>query len=329
MRAARAVDYTGAGTVEFLYEDGEFYFLEMNTRLQVEHPVTEFVTGVDLVEWQFRVAAGEALPMRQAEIPLRGHAIECRVTSESPFDGFLPANRHGAPPRPSRGADVRWDGGIAAGNEIGLHYDPLLGKLIVRGRDRASAIRRMKRALAELRIVGVDTGVPLLRRILDEPDFLAGRLSTAYLAEHPGLFDTHAGPTARTAAVAAAAPPRARAERCPGGTEDSQGRRAVLRLARRDRAVARAGAGRTPVSVQPGTDRSASRYVVSVAGETHEVVVGPGAEVVIDGPQARGLAVRPWSHRDAHAVPRRQAGRGACDGPGPRPVGARPGRREA
>ncbi len=205
VRAARAVDYTGAGTVEFLYEGGEFYFLEMNTRLQVEHPVTEFVTGVDLVEWQFRVAAGEALPMRQAEIPLRGHAIECRVTSESPFDGFLPATgmvRHLDLPG---GPDVRWDGGIAAGNEIGLHYDPLLGKLIVRGRDRASAIRRMKRALAELRIVGVDTGVPLLRRILDEPDFLAGRFSTAYLAEHPGLFDTHAGPTARTAAVAAAA----------------------------------------------------------------------------------------------------------------------------
>ena len=204
VRAARAVDYTGAGTVEFLYEDGEFFFLEMNTRLQVEHPVTEFVTGVDLVDWQFRVAAGEPLPMQQAEIPLRGHAIECRVTSESPFDGFLPATgvvRHLDLPG---GPDVRWDGGIAAGNEIGLHYDPLLGKLIARGRDRASAIRRMKRALGELRIVGVDTGIPLLRRILEEPDFLAGRLSTAYLPEHPGLFDTDAGRAARTAAVAAA-----------------------------------------------------------------------------------------------------------------------------
>ncbi|MDE2804660.1 MAG: acetyl-CoA carboxylase biotin carboxylase subunit [Gemmatimonadota bacterium] len=205
VRAAHAVNYIGAGTVEFLYRDEEFFFLEMNTRLQVEHPVTEFVTGVDLVEWQFRVASGDGLPMRQSEIPLRGHAIECRITSESPFDGFLPATgtvRHLAIPG---GPGVRWDGGIGVGNEIGLHYDPLLGKLITWAPDRESAIRRMRRALGELAIAGVSTCTPLLRRVLDEPDFLAGRLSTAYLTEHPELFDTGLDDASRTAAVAAAA----------------------------------------------------------------------------------------------------------------------------
>ena len=190
VRAARAVDYTGAGTVEFLYAGDEFFFLEMNTRLQVEHPVTEMVTGLDLVEWQFRVAAGEPLPLRQNEIPMLGHAIECRITSESPFDGFLPATGTVGEMVVPGGPGVRWDGGIAGGTEIGLHYDPLLGKLIAWASDRTGAIRRMERALAELRIDGVATCGPLLLRIMREPDFLAGRLSTAYLPEHPALFET-------------------------------------------------------------------------------------------------------------------------------------------
>ena len=205
VRAARAVNYVGAGTVEFLYQDDEFFFLEMNTRLQVEHPVTELVTGVDLVEWQFRVASGEALPLRQAEIPLRGHAIECRITSESPFDGFLPATGSISELVVPGGPGVRWDGGIARGSEIGLHYDPLLGKLITLGSDRPSAIRRMRRAFAELRIGGVATSAPVLARIMEEPDFLAGRLSTAYLAEHPGLFTADVPAATRDAVVAAAA----------------------------------------------------------------------------------------------------------------------------
>ncbi len=205
VRAARAVKYVGAGTVEFLYQDGEFFFLEMNTRLQVEHPVTELVTGVDLVEWQFRVASGEALPLRQPEIPLRGHAIECRITSESPFDGFLPATGRVSELVLPGGPGVRWDGGIARGSEIGLHYDPLLGKLITGGSDRPSAIRRMRRALAEFRIAGVSTSAPLLARIMEEPDFLGGRLSTAYLAEHPELFTADVPAAERDAMVAAAA----------------------------------------------------------------------------------------------------------------------------
>lgn len=193
VRAARAVDYNGAGTVEFLYAAGEFFFLEMNTRLQVEHPVTEMVTGLDLVEWQFRVAAGEPLPLRQDGIRMRGHAIECRITSESPFDGFLPATGTVGEMVIPGGPGVRWDGGIAGGSEIGLHYDPLLGKLIAWAPDRARAIRRMERALAELRIGGVATSAPLLQRIMRERDFRAGRLSTAYLPEHQALFDAGGG----------------------------------------------------------------------------------------------------------------------------------------
>lgn len=205
VRAARAVDYTGAGTVEFLYADGEFFFLEMNTRLQVEHPVTELVTGVDLVEWQFRVAAGETLPMRQEEIPLRGHALECRITSESPFDGFLPATGVVDELEVPGGPGIRWDGGIARGMEIGLHYDPLLGKLITWAPDRPLAVRRMKRALEELKVGGVATSAPLLRRIMDEPDFQDGRLSTAYLPEHPELTDGRIAAPKRDALLVAAA----------------------------------------------------------------------------------------------------------------------------
>ena len=205
VRAARAVDYVGAGTVEFLHAGGEFFFLEMNTRLQVEHPVTELVTGVDLVEWQFRIAAGEPLPLHQEEIPFHGHALECRITSESPFDGFLPVTGVVDEFVPPTGAGVRWDGGIARGSEIGLHYDPLLGKLVTWAADRRGAVQRMKRALAELRIGGVATSAPLLSRIMDEPDFRDGRLSTAYLPEHPDLLADQISSQEREALIAAAA----------------------------------------------------------------------------------------------------------------------------
>ena len=205
VRAARAVDYVGAGTVEFLYQDGEFFFLEMNTRLQVEHPVTEMVTGIDLVEWQFRVASGEALPLRQRDISLEGHAIECRITSESPFDGFLPATGVVHALEIPGGPGVRWDGGIARGTEIGLHYDPLLGKLVAHGTDRETALRRMRGALSELKISGVSTSAPLLRLIMDEPDFRAGRITTRYLEEHPELFRTEVPAATRRALAAAAA----------------------------------------------------------------------------------------------------------------------------
>jgi acetyl-CoA carboxylase, biotin carboxylase subunit len=187
VKAAEAVNYRGAGTVEFLWQDGAFYFLEMNTRIQVEHPVTELVTGIDLVQWQLRVAAGEPLPWTQDEVRLTGHAIECRITAEDPDGGFLPSTgtvRHLELPA---GPGVRWDGGIAQGFRVGLHYDPLLGKLITWAPSRIEAMARMERALGEMVLDGVETSIPFHRRVLAEADFRAGDLSIRYLEEHPEL----------------------------------------------------------------------------------------------------------------------------------------------
>jgi acetyl-CoA carboxylase biotin carboxylase subunit len=182
--AAAAVDYRGAGTIECLYQDGAFYFLEMNTRIQVEHPVTELVTGFDLVQWQIRIAAGQALPMTQDDIRWSGHAIECRITSEDPHNGFLPSTGRIQLLHTPSGPGVRWDGGIAPGSEIGLFYDPMLTKLVVHAPTRAAAIGRMERALRELRVVGVETSVPFHLRVMREPDFRAGRLNIRYLEKH-------------------------------------------------------------------------------------------------------------------------------------------------
>jgi acetyl-CoA carboxylase biotin carboxylase subunit len=204
--AARAVGYEGAGTVECLYEDGEFFFLEMNTRIQVEHPVTELVTGVDLVQWQIRVAAGEALPFTQGDVRFTGHAIECRITSEDPENSFLPSTGRITGLTVPTGPGVRWDGGIATGVEVGLFYDPMLAKLIVHAPTRIEAIERMRRALLELRVEGVDTAVPFHLRVMDEPDFRAGRLDIRYLEKHEDyLFSPVADEeTIRAAALAAA-----------------------------------------------------------------------------------------------------------------------------
>ncbi len=185
VRAAEAVAYVGAGTVEFLFQDGEFYFLEMNTRIQVEHPVTEYVYGVDLVHWQLRVAAGEPIPLGQDALQPSGHAIECRITSEDPARDFLPSTGTISFLAVPGGPGVRWDGGIEVGTEVGLHYDPLLGKLVVHAPTREEAIRRMARALGELVVGGVDTCIPFHRQVMEEPDFQAGRLSIRYVEEHP------------------------------------------------------------------------------------------------------------------------------------------------
>ncbi len=182
--AARSVEYSGAGTVEFLLEsDGSFYFLEMNTRIQVEHPVTELVYGIDLVRAQLRVAAGEPLGLAEGGLHPTGHAIECRITSEDPFNGFLPdTGRIDQLVIPS-GPGVRWDGGIQVGNEIGLHYDALLGKLIVWAEDRRAAIARMERALSELVIVGVATSQPFHRRVLADEGFRQGNYNIRFLEQ--------------------------------------------------------------------------------------------------------------------------------------------------
>src|SRR5258707_9619384 len=153
--AAKAAGYVNAGTCEFLLDaNGDFYFLEMNTRIQVEHPVTELVTGIDLVQWQLRIASGEKLPFVQEEITPRGWAIECRITIEDPSNNFLPSTGQCQYLHIPSGPGVRWDGGIESGSEVGLYYDPMLAKLIVWGADREQAVTRMRRALVDLIIQG-------------------------------------------------------------------------------------------------------------------------------------------------------------------------------
>jgi acetyl-CoA carboxylase biotin carboxylase subunit len=184
VRAARAVGYLGAGTVEFLLDrSGAFYFLEMNTRIQVEHPVTEMVYGVDLVREQLRIAAGKPMTLRADALAPRGHAIECRVTSEDPFQGFVPATGRIEFLHPPAGPGIRWDAGIEAGTEVGPFYDPLLAKLIVWGESREQAIRRMERALEELWILGVQTSQPFHRRVMAEATFRSGAYHIGYVDE--------------------------------------------------------------------------------------------------------------------------------------------------
>ncbi len=178
--AAQAVGYTGAGTVEFVADSDGFFFLEMNTRLQVEHPVTEMVTGFDLVEWQLRVAAGEKLPATQSEIHLDGHAFEARIYAEDPARDFAPSiGRLSLFELPS---DVRVDTGFAAGDTVSIHYDAMLAKLIVHGPDRVAALRVLKRALDGCEVAGVVTNLDLLGRIAGHPDFAAGGIDTGFIA---------------------------------------------------------------------------------------------------------------------------------------------------
>ncbi len=181
--AAQAIDYVGAGTVEFLLDtDGSFYFMEMNTRLQVEHPVTEMITGQDLVAWQLKVASGEELPCRQRDLKLSGHAIEVRVYAEEPAKNFLPSIglvRHLRQPLES--AHVRVDTGVREGDEVSIHYDPMIAKLIVWDHDRTSAVRRMQKALGEFQVVGVTANIGFLAGLIAHPAFLAAQLDTGFI----------------------------------------------------------------------------------------------------------------------------------------------------
>jgi acetyl-CoA carboxylase biotin carboxylase subunit len=207
VRAAQAAGYVNAGTCEFLLDrDGKFYFLEMNTRLQVEHPVTELVTGIDLVQWQIRVAAGERLPFRQEEIVPRGWAIECRITSEDPANGFLPSTGRISYLHLPSGPGVRWDGGIEMGSEVGLFYDPLLAKLIVHAPTREAAVERMHRALLELTIEGVDSSRDFHLRVMEDAEFRAGAIEIQWLERRLASLTQVKPPkeTARTAAIVAA-----------------------------------------------------------------------------------------------------------------------------
>jgi acetyl/propionyl-CoA carboxylase alpha subunit len=207
-RAAQAVGYRSAGTVEFLFEETEegarFYFLEMNTRLQVEHPVTEAVVGRDLVWDQIRVAAGEALGYRTEDIRPHGHAIECRIYAEDPVR-FLPS-----PGRIQRlvwptGSGIRIDSAVVEGSEVSSHYDPMIAKMTVWGPDRPTALARMREALRGTVILGIGTNLPFHLRVLEEPDFLAGHFTTRYIQGHEGLLQAPVLDDEGSRAVAAAA----------------------------------------------------------------------------------------------------------------------------
>ena len=182
VRVAKAANYTNAGTVEFLVDQGKnFYFLEMNTRLQVEHPVTELITGLDLVHLQIRIASGEKLPFTQDEVRLRGHAVECRIYAEDPDNNYFPSPGKITLLLAPSGPGIRRDSGMYEGWTVPIDYDPLLAKLIGYGTDRQQAISRLVRALNEYFVGGIKTNISLFRRILDDPDFQAGRLDTGYL----------------------------------------------------------------------------------------------------------------------------------------------------
>lgn len=205
VNAAKAVNYHNAGTVEFIFDprpstfdlQPSFYFLEMNTRLQVEHPVTELITGLDLVQWQIRVAAGEKFPFQQSDLHQRGHAIECRVYAEDPANGFLPSTGRLLQFIPPHGPGVRVDSGFTVGSEVTHFYDPLLAKLIVHAENRDAAIQRMQTALRDFIVHGVATNIDFIRAVLETDDFRRGKVSTRWVETNfggwsPAKPDLHA-----------------------------------------------------------------------------------------------------------------------------------------
>jgi acetyl-CoA carboxylase biotin carboxylase subunit len=240
LRIARTAGYDNLGTVEFLADDrGNFYFLEVNTRLQVEHPVTELVTGYDLVQLQLRIAAGEALPFSQKDVAWRGWAMECRVCAEDPEANFFPSPGTITQLREPSGPGVRLDSGVYPGWTVPLEYDPLLAKLAAWGPDRNAAIQRLRRALGEYTITGVKTNVAFFREILDDPEFRAGNISTEFVADFFGRRKPRAEPAkqldvAVALAAAAYAKPRlltsaSESRKCVDSRWATQGRDQLLR----------------------------------------------------------------------------------------------------
>ncbi len=283
VRAARAAAYVNAGTVEFVLDQaGQFYFLEMNTRLQVEHPVTELVTGLDLVRWQIAIAAGERLPFGQADLQFRGHAIEARLYAEDPVT-YLPAVGRLALLEPPLGPGVRVDAGLTTGDEVTVHYDPMIAKLIVYGESRAAAVARLGRALDDFAVLGLTTNLPLLRALAAHPAYAAGDTHTGFLAEHP-LDTAHPPPPP---AVLAAAALLAQEEGDAGGAPRdpfaapwrANGGALAIRLLCD-------GVEHTVMSSRSGHD-----WTLQIAGRAHRAVIaakGPGELALrLDGQAAR------------------------------------------
>jgi 3-methylcrotonyl-CoA carboxylase alpha subunit len=267
--AARAVGYAGAGTVEFIAEpSGAFYFMEMNTRLQVEHPVTEMITGLDLVEWQLRVAAGEPLPLTQAELRIEGHAIEARIYAEDPARDFLPSiGRLAHLVQPGTSAQVRIDTGVRPGDEITPHYDPMIAKLIVHGANRDEALARMRAALAEYQVAGVATNIEFLHRLTSTPSFVEGRLDTALIERERAHLFAEDPPGAETWSLAARASlVTSAASRTPW--DDGSGWR--LNGAREMRTIRlRHGATERDIGVEFGGAAPGKARALRIGGEVH------------------------------------------------------------
>ena len=263
VRAARAVGYVGAGTVEFVTEAGAFYFLEMNTRLQVEHPVTEAVTGLDLVEWQLRIAAGEPLPFDQDDLGLDGHAVEARIYAENARRNFLPST--GSLHWVSFPEDVRVDSGIRTGSVVSPHYDPMLAKVVAHGADRRQAVAALRAALREVEIAGAEHNVAWLGNVLDHPAFVAGTHTTGTVEESADALVPKPDPVAIAIAAVASVLKRRRPDpwSLGDGFQANLPHEQALRVRRgRDRFEVRVVA----------TDRRRFR------------VVGPDGEVCLDAP---------------------------------------------
>ena len=275
--AARAIGYRGAGTVEFIVgADRQFHFMEMNTRLQVEHPVTEMVTGEDLVEWQLRVAAGEPLPRTQEEIRASGHAIEVRLCAENPANQFLPETGRIAVLRaPPGGRGVRLDTGVREGDAVSVFYDPMIAKLVAWGRDRGEAARRLREALGETAILGLGTNLAFLERVVGHEAFLAGATDTGFIERHRAALLPPASEVATEALVAAAArvfldERAAVAGRPPSPWNDTFGWR--LNQSARRRMEFRREDG---VAVAVDAEMHPRHASLTVAGRRHRVVIGP------------------------------------------------------
>jgi len=245
--AAKAVDYHGAGTCEFLVDKHmDFYFLEMNTRVQVEHAITEEITGVDIVKAMIRVAAGEPLGIDQSEIQISGHSIEARIYAEDPEKGFVPSPGEIVVYRPPGGIGVRVDTGVYQGAKVSVYYDPMVAKLVATGRDRSEAIDRMRRALREFVVKGIKTSIPFHEAVLQHPKFVEGHYDTGFIADHMGdTFEPEADPEAERvaytmAAIAAYRAAKARAARAASGGTGGGGSEAHWRHAGR-RAQMRGG----------------------------------------------------------------------------------------